>query len=51
MIKDTEEYRRKAVEAREKAERSADEKEKSYWLAIAMEWQRLVEATEASKRK
>jgi hypothetical protein len=44
MIKDAEEYRRKAVEAREKAEKSVDEKEKSYWLAIAVEWERLVVA-------
>jgi hypothetical protein len=51
MIKDADKYRRKAAEARAKAENSFDTEKKSYWLAIAMEWQRLLDATEAVKRK
>jgi hypothetical protein len=50
MIKDPEKYRQKAAEARERADKSADEKEKSYWLAIATEWQRAADAAEALKR-
>ena len=46
MTTKAEQYRRKAVEAREKATRLTDEKQKAYWLAIAIEWERLVERTE-----
>jgi hypothetical protein len=49
MIKDPEKYRQKAAEARERADKSADEKEKDYWLAIAVEWERLVVAAATSK--
>jgi hypothetical protein len=50
MIKDIEQYRQKAAEARAKAGSVRREKEQAYWLAIAMEWERVADAAEAVKR-
>jgi hypothetical protein len=51
MNKETNKYRQKAADARAHAEVAATEKERTYWLAIAIEWERLAEVSEIAKRK